>query len=256
VRFQPFALSATASAGLSVRFVADVQSIAAGAGLSVAFVAVAGGGAATAGLGLAFSPNPVPGIVALRPTQVRPGRGAFALTASGTDFAPGATLFWNGSPRATTWITPTEVRAAIPAADVEAVGAASITVENPDPDLGLSAAATFSVAGTTPTFTDDPLTPRVTVARVVHVTELRQGIDELRSRYGLAAFPWTDGPPVARTTPVKAIHLTELRAALGDVFTAAGEAPPPYTDSPVVAGVTPVTAAQIAEIRSAIARLW
>jgi hypothetical protein len=124
------------------------------------------------------------------------------------------------------------------------------------PRILASGAATFSTAGTAPTFTDDPLTPRVTVAKVVHVTELRQGIDELRSRYGPAAFTWTDVSPVARTTPVKAVHLSELRAALGDVFTAAGETPPPYADTPIVAGVTSVTAAEIAEIRSAIARLW
>ena len=41
-------------------------------------------------------------------------------------------------------------------------------------------------------FTDDPLTAGTTVVKAVHLNELRAAIDNLRGRYGLAAYPWTD----------------------------------------------------------------
>ena len=56
----------------------------------------------------------------------------------------------------------------------------------------------------TPTFTDDPLVRRVTVAKTVHVTELRQAIDELRARYKLPVFAWTDSTLVQGSTRIKA----------------------------------------------------
>ncbi|HEX7486148.1 MAG TPA: hypothetical protein VF332_08355 [Vicinamibacterales bacterium] len=245
-----------ATTAVSVAFQPGAQSVAAGAALSVGFMTAPGASTATAALALAFSANPVPTIAALRPPQVLAGRGTFRLIATGTDFVPGATLFWNGAARTTTFVTPAEVHAVIPAADVTASGTASIIVENPVPDLGPSNAATFNITTSAPTFTDDPLTPRVTLVKAVHVTELRQRIDELRARYGLAAFGWTDALSTAGVTPFKAVHVTELRTALGGVYVAAGETPPGYTDPTVVAGTTVVTAAHLAEIRSAIARLW
>src|SRR5687768_15610211 len=45
------------------------------------------------------------------------------------------------------------------------------------------------------TFTDDPLVPGVTPIRLVHITELRVRIDAVRSRVGLAPFPWSAVQP-------------------------------------------------------------
>jgi hypothetical protein len=107
-----------------------------------------------------------------------------------------------------------------------------------------------------PTFTDDPLVRRVTVAKAVHVTEMRQAVDELRTRYGLPALVWTDASLAAGATQISAAHLVELRTALADVFVATGRPVPTYTDPTITPGVTPVTAAQIAEIRAAIKGIW
>jgi hypothetical protein len=107
-----------------------------------------------------------------------------------------------------------------------------------------------------PAFTDDPLVRRVTVAKTVHITELRQAIDELRIRYGLAAYAWTDPTLAAGTTPIGQQHLADLRAALADVFTATGRPAPTYSDPTITPGVTVVTAAHIAEIRAAIKGIW
>jgi hypothetical protein len=109
---------------------------------------------------------------------------------------------------------------------------------------------------TKPTFTDDPLVARVTLHRQVHLTELRQRIDQLRTRYGLAAFSWTDPSPVAGATTVRALHVQELRNALAAVYGVAGRQSPSYTDPILSAGSTVVTTAHVAELRSAVLALW
>lgn len=59
----------------------------------------------------------------LIPSSVRPGHKAFTLTLRGTNFVSGAVVHWNGSPRKTTFVSASEVRAIIGAADVaKAVG--------------------------------------------------------------------------------------------------------------------------------------
>src|SRR5207248_280444 len=54
------------------------------------------------------------------------------LTVEGANFVPGATVFWNGLARATTFVNSTYVTAAIPAEFIRTPGTASITVRNPD----------------------------------------------------------------------------------------------------------------------------
>jgi hypothetical protein len=105
------------------------------------------------------------------------------------------------------------------------------------------------------TFTDDPLTARVTLVKTVHVTELRLAIDQERTRRGLAAFVWTDPVLTPGVTPVSAIHLIELRAALNAAYQAASRTPPAYTDPSVVPRALTVRAAHIQELRAAVRAL-
>jgi uncharacterized repeat protein (TIGR01451 family) len=109
--------------------------------------------------------------------------------------------------------------------------------------------ATFSQASFT--FTDDPLTSQVTIVKAIHVTELRQAINTLRSRNGLSAFSFTD-PTLTPGFTIKAIHLTELRTAINEVLDAQSRTRPTFTDDPVVAGQTVVKKIHIDEIRSAV----
>jgi hypothetical protein len=62
------------------------------------------------------------------------------------------------------------------------------------------------------TLTDDPLVPRVTLVKVVHVTELRLATDRERSRRSLAAFAWTD-PILALGSALRAVHVSEMHGA-------------------------------------------
>jgi trimeric autotransporter adhesin len=54
----------------------------------------------------------------------------FTLTVNGTNFVNGSVVNWNNSPRATTFVSATQLTAAISVADIAAAGAASVTVSN------------------------------------------------------------------------------------------------------------------------------
>ncbi len=110
--------------------------------------------------------------------------------------------------------------------------------------------ATFSVAPFI--FIDDPLTLQVTLMKSVHITELRQAINILRSRNSLSPFVFTDPTLTAGVTPIRPVHITEMRTALIGVFDALVQTRPTYTDPTIVAGQTAVKKAHIEDIRTAI----
>jgi hypothetical protein len=82
--------------------------------------------------------------------------------------------------------------------------------------------------------------------------QLRVRIDAVRSRVGLAPFPWSAVQP---GTLVQAAHITEMRTALGQAFTAANQAVPSFTASGLVAGTTRVGVVHVQELRDAVITL-
>ena len=68
------------------------------------------------------------------------------LTVNGGNFVSTSTVNWNGVARATTFVSPTQLAATITATDIAVEGTASVTVVNPAPGGGTSAAATFTIA--------------------------------------------------------------------------------------------------------------
>ena len=52
----------------------------------------------------------------------------FTLTVNGSNFVSGAVVRWNGVPRTTTFVSATQVKAAIAAADIAAAGTANVSV--------------------------------------------------------------------------------------------------------------------------------
>jgi alpha-tubulin suppressor-like RCC1 family protein len=135
-----------------------------------------------------------------------------------------------------------------------ASGLADVTVTGTDGSATLSGGFTF--VGPLPSFTDNPLVARSTPVKLVHVSELRQRIDELRIGFGLGGFAWTDAVLQARVTPVRALHLSELRTALDAVYVAANRLTPTYSNVPLIIRTTVVTVAQIEELRAAVAAVW
>jgi FG-GAP-like repeat/Abnormal spindle-like microcephaly-assoc'd, ASPM-SPD-2-Hydin len=90
--------------------------------------------------------HPVPMIYQpLLPVTVKPGSSQFTLTVNGTGFAPGAVVNWNGSTRATSYISSSQVQAQISAADVAKPGTAFVTVVNPKPGGGVSNTIFFPI---------------------------------------------------------------------------------------------------------------
>jgi len=115
-----------------------------------------GGGTSTPAT--TFTITGTPTIGTLSPPVAVFGTGDFTLTVNGTNFVNGATLTWNGTDRVTTFVSATQLTAAILAADIAAVGTGNLTVRNPAPG-GLESIIT-GYAIVTPTFAVLDLTPR------------------------------------------------------------------------------------------------
>jgi IPT/TIG domain len=73
-----------------------------------------------------------PSISTLSPSSANAGGAQFTLTVNGTGFQPSAIVRVNGTARATTFVSATQVTATILAADISAIGTRAITVLNPD----------------------------------------------------------------------------------------------------------------------------
>jgi hypothetical protein len=95
--------------------------------------------------------NPAPTITTISPATAVAGSGGFTLTITGTNFVNSAKVRWNGSDRPTTFVSSTQLTAAIPASDVATAGTANVTVFNPAPGGGTSNTATFTITNPLPT---------------------------------------------------------------------------------------------------------
>lgn len=111
------------------------------------FALMCGLGMALAALsGVALAQNPVPLInEPLVPDTVKPGSPGFVLSVNGTGFVSGATVHWNGSPLATTFVSRSRLKASVPASDIATAGTASVTVFNLTPGGGTSNVVFFEV---------------------------------------------------------------------------------------------------------------
>lgn len=72
----------------------------------------------------------MPSITQLMPTSVTAPGAAFTLTVNGTGFGTDALVYWNGTPRTTTYATGKQVTAMISAADVANPGTAQVYVHS------------------------------------------------------------------------------------------------------------------------------
>lgn len=89
--------------------------------------------------------NPAPTITALDPSSAFAGSDALTLKVTGTNFVQSSVVRWNGSDRQTTYVSATELRAEITAADLAEPGTAQVTVFNPAPGGGTSNAQPFAI---------------------------------------------------------------------------------------------------------------
>jgi len=95
--------------------------------------------------------NPTPTITSVSPISAIIGGAAFTLTVNGTNFISSSTVTFNGNVRVTTFISTTQLTAAIQASDIANVGTFEVTVINPAPGGGISNASVFAVQTSNPT---------------------------------------------------------------------------------------------------------
>jgi uncharacterized protein (TIGR03437 family) len=93
---------------------------------------------------------PVPVLSSLSPNNVPTGSGAVTLTVQGSNFIANSVVQWNGSARPTTFVSSTQLTAAIPATDLVSGGSFPLTILNPSPGGGPSNAVAITVANRMP----------------------------------------------------------------------------------------------------------
>lgn len=83
------------------------------------------------------NPKPVVTRASINPPPTL-GQVDYTLTVTGTGFVQGSVVYWNNEPRPTTYVSATEVHAAITGADVGASAVVNVRVVNPAPGGGPS----------------------------------------------------------------------------------------------------------------------
>jgi hypothetical protein len=94
--------------------------------------------------------NPIPTIGSISPNGAAEFGSSLTLTVKGSGFIDTSQVEWNGSSLTTTYQSATSLQAQVPASDLTTTGASTVTVVNPSPGGGSSAAATFTVGNPLP----------------------------------------------------------------------------------------------------------
>lgn len=110
----------------------------------------------------ALNPNPVPMISSLNPPSIAATGIPFTLQVNGANFVSGATVYFGGQVRSTTFVSSTQLNASILATDIDNGGNISVFVFDPLPGGGPSASVVFPVNALAPVITST--SPTTTVA--------------------------------------------------------------------------------------------
>ena len=89
--------------------------------------------------------SPVPVALSLAPSSATAGSSGLSLQVLGSGFVAASVVNWNGAPRTTTYVSATQLTAAIPAADLATPGMAAVTVTSPVPGGGTSDPLSFTI---------------------------------------------------------------------------------------------------------------
>jgi len=143
--------------------------------VNIGFLAGCGGGTASTG----GEGNPVPTIIAMSPTTAVAGSAAgFTLTINGANFGATSKVNFGGTMPTTTFVSSTQLTAAIPAAAIASAGTASVTVTNPSPGGGTSNTLNFAInSGTNPIPMISSLDPSCAPVRAETFTLAVMGIN-------------------------------------------------------------------------------
>ena len=129
--------------------------------------------------------NPVPTITSLSPSPAYVGDPGFTLTVTGTGYVPESVVKWNGSARTTTYVSTTQLKINVTAADVAAAGSAAITVFNPAPSGGTSAQVNLPIAVRAPVISNVAVSSITDTSALVTWTTDVAG--DSKANYGLTS---------------------------------------------------------------------
>lgn len=91
--------------------------------------------------------NPAPTVSSLSPSTISVPNGVSGtqILVNGSNFVPTSTVQWNGSPRATSYVSGSQLIAVIVPADLASAGSENVSVMNPAPGGGVSGNSTFTI---------------------------------------------------------------------------------------------------------------
>lgn len=172
-------------------------------GATSAFEAAAAGSGLAQGVGAwnALSSRTIPYVTAVDPPSTAPG-GAFTINVSGFGFMSGATVDFNGTPLATSYMSSAALTAQVPAALAATAGVFDLGVANPVPAATLSNTVRYRVGN--PAAVVSSWSPQQATAGDVAFTLTVQGANFVNG--AVVVF---DGSPLA-TNFVSATQLTAL----------------------------------------------
>ena len=182
-------------AALTTKFVSATQltasvtaSLIASAG--AATVAVTTGGASSSPLTLSI--NAPPAISSLSPGTVVGTGAPFTLIVNGSGFLAGATVEWNGTPLATTFVNSGELTAAVPAN--LAVGALTATIVATNPGGAPSTAAKLAITVAQPAVAQGGVVPLYSATSVI---QAGSWISIYGTGLGNGTYTWTGNYPTS-----------------------------------------------------------
>jgi hypothetical protein len=138
---------------------------------------------------------------------------------TGTSFVSSSVVEWNGGARTTSFVSSTQLSAAITASDIAAVGTYSITVFNPSPGGGTSSAVSFTVGNPVPVLTS--ISPTSAVAGQVAFSLTVTGTNFVSTsvvQFNGTALSTTFNSSTQLTASVPASDVTSVGTAQVTVF--------------------------------------
>jgi hypothetical protein len=97
------------------------------------------------------TPNPIPTITSLSPSQIAAGSQINGITINGTNFMNSSTITFGGAPASGYIPSATQIVIYPSAGQLSALGQVPVVVTNPGPGGGASKSANFSILTGTPT---------------------------------------------------------------------------------------------------------
>jgi hypothetical protein len=192
-------------------------------------------------------PLPAPTLASLSSTSALVGSSGFTLTANGSNFAEAnanSVVQWNGNPLVTTWVSLTQMTAAVLASDLNTAGCYPVTVFTPTPGGGTSSPISFCVNNPQPALTS--ISPTSTTAPGASFPLTLTGTNFIPSssvKWNGSSLATTYGSATQLTASVPASDLLTAGTASLTVFNptpgGGSSAPKTFTiDNPVPGAIT------------------